>query len=165
MCIPYDGACDGWTHPFARTLHVGDLLVLQGLPPEDYNTSYPYSDIIVFHEYADPKIFVVHRIAAVDNVSGKLYFHTKGDGNGVRWPASVTPSQYDNYPIESSDGVSEDLVVGRVVFRIPWIGNVVLFMQTPTGVILVALLIVLLLVIEFIGPALKKKPAATESSK
>jgi hypothetical protein len=29
MCIPYNGACDGWDHPFERTLRIGDLLVLQ----------------------------------------------------------------------------------------------------------------------------------------
>lgn len=28
MCIPYDGVCDGWTHPFDRTLHIGDLIII-----------------------------------------------------------------------------------------------------------------------------------------
>src|SRR5512136_2660493 len=102
MCIPYDGACQLhlWDHPFERTLHVGDLLILQGLNPSDYSASYPDSDIIVFHEASDPQTLIVHRIAAVDKINGTLYFHTKGDGNGVRWPAAVTPQMYDSYPIE-----------------------------------------------------------------
>lgn len=161
MCIPYDGFCDGWSHPFARTLHVGDLLILQGLDPKDLNTEYPNSDIIVFHEEANAKTLVVHRIVVADNVSGVLYFHTKGDGNGIKWPAAVAPQQYDTYPIESQQGVSQDKIVGRVIFRVPWIGNLVLFMQTSTGIIAVAVVIALLLIIEFIGPALRKKPAQT----
>jgi signal peptidase I len=166
MCIPYDGACEGWTHPFARTLHVGDLLILQGLDPKDYNTTYPNSDIIVFHEAANPQTLVVHRIVAADDINGTLYFHTKGDGNGIRWPAAVTPQQYDTYPIEPSEGVSQNIIVGRVLFRIPWIGNIVLLMQTPAGIITVAIIIALLLIVEFVAPVLKKKPiTATEPAK
>jgi signal peptidase I len=33
MCIPYNGACDGWTHPFEHTLHIGDLIIVQGVAP------------------------------------------------------------------------------------------------------------------------------------
>ena len=160
MCIPYDGACQLhlWDHPFERTLHVGDLLVLQGLDPKDYNGDYPGSDIIVFHEASDPATLIVHRIAAVDDINGALYFHTKGDGNGVRWPAALTPSMYDSYPIEPPEGVAQDKIVGRVIFRVPWVGNVVLFMQTQTGIITVAIIIVLLLIVEFVAPVLRKKP-------
>jgi signal peptidase I len=166
MCIPYDGFCDGWSHPFARTLHVGDLLILQGLKPQDYNTNYPFSDIIVFHEAGNPATLIVHRIVAVDDSNGTLFFHTKGDGNGVRWPTPVTPQQYDTYPIEPPEGVAQNMIVGRVIFRIPWLGNIVLLMQTPTGIIAVAIIILLLLIVEFVAPVLKKKPAqATEPAK
>ena len=160
MCIPYNGACQLhlWDHPFERTLHVGDLLILQGLNPKDYSADYPNSDIIVFHEAGDPTTLIVHRIVAVDKKNGTLYFHTKGDGNGIKWPTPVSPQQYDNYPIEPEEGVAQDKVVGRVVFRVPWIGNVVLFMQTQTGIITVAIIIVLLLIVEFVAPILRKKP-------
>jgi len=163
MCIPYNGACQLhlWDHPFEKTLHVGDLLILQGLTPKDYNADYPESDIIVFHEAADPAILIVHRIVAVDETNGILYFHTKGDGNGIKWPAPVSPQQYDSYPIEPAEGVAQDKVVGRVVFRVPWVGNIVLFMQTQAGIITVAIIIVLLLIIEFVAPILRKKPMPT----
>lgn len=159
MCIPYGGACKFhlWDHPFDRTLHVGDLLVLQGLAPKDYNTDYPYSDIIVFHEAADPTILIVHRIVAADNKNGTLYFHTKGDGNGIKWPAPVTSEQYDPETIEPAEGVMQDKIVGRVIFRVPWAGNIVLFMQTQAGIITVAIIIALLLVIEFVIPAFRRK--------
>ncbi len=164
MCIPYDGLCDGWSHPFARTLHVGDLLVLQGLNPNDYNTNYPYSDIIVFHEAADPATLIVHRIVAASEINGIMYFHTKGDGNGVKWPAPVTSTeQYDPPNIEPPEGVAQDKVVGRVIFRIPWIGDIVLFMQKPEGIILVVIVIALLLIIEFIIPVIRRKKKAAKA--
>ena len=64
MCIPHDSLCDGWTHPFERTLHVGDILIVHGVNPKDLNASYPNSDIIVFHRPNNPDELIVHRIAA-----------------------------------------------------------------------------------------------------
>lgn len=169
MCIPYDGACEAhlWDHPFARTLHVGDLLILQGVNPQDLRTDYPNSDIIVFHQAVNPDELIVHRIVAVDEINGTLYFHTKGDGNSpVKWPEVPPREYYDGLPIEPPAGVAQDQVVGRVALRIPWVGNIVLFMRTSSGLFLVAVLIALLLVIEFIIPVLRRKrPISTEPSK
>ena len=158
MCIPYDGACDGWTHPFERTLHVGDLLILQGVNPRDLNTDYPNSDIIVFHEPGKPDELIVHRIVATEEVNGVLYFRTKGDGNGFnKWPATPQPAEYDPFRDNGVPGVSESKVVGKVIMRIPWLGNIVLFMRTRTGLATVAALIALLLIVEFVIPVLRKK--------
>ena len=72
MCIPYDGACDDWlsvTHPFERTLHKGDLIIIQGVNPRKFNVNYPNSDIIVFQDPwkpMDPDAKIVHRIVAVN---------------------------------------------------------------------------------------------------
>ena len=38
MCVPYDGACNGWLsldHPFAQTLHKGDIINIQAVDPGD----------------------------------------------------------------------------------------------------------------------------------
>ena len=86
MCIPYAGACDGWSHPFDRTLHVGDLLLVLPVNPKDLNTNYPDSDIIVFHDPLNPSQLIVHRIIGTTEVNGTIYFSTKGDGNGNKWP-------------------------------------------------------------------------------
>jgi signal peptidase I len=158
MCIPQDGQCDGWTHPFARTLHIGDLIIIQGVNPADLNADYPNSDVIVFHKPTDPSDLIVHRIAAKEVIDGKIYFYTKGDGNPVdRWPNALQSSEYDPW-----GKVSEDLVVGKVVLRIPWLGHVILFMRNSVGLPIVIALIIILVVIEFIGPLLrgKKAPAA-----
>jgi signal peptidase I len=158
MCIPYDGACNGWDHPFARTLHVGDLLVLQGLNPKDYNTNYPYSDIIVFHNPINPDELIVHRIVSAQDINGTIYFRTKGDGNSFdKWPTIPQSTEYDPWAIPPTPGVSQDLVVGKVVLRIPWLGHIVLFMRTPEGLVSVVVLVALLLIVEFVVPSFRKK--------
>jgi signal peptidase I len=145
MCVPYDGACDGWTHPFDHTLHIGDLIIVQGVNPEDLNANYPDSDIIVFHKPSNPDELIVHRIVAVDERNGTLYFYTKGDGNGFdKWPATPQTTEYD--PWNSGRGVPENLVVGKEVMRIPWIGHIVLFMRNSIGLPIVVALIILIII-------------------
>ncbi len=159
MCIPQNGACDGWTHSFSRTLHIGDLIIVQGVDPQDLNADYPDSDIIVFHKPGDEEELIVHRIVATEERNGVLYFYTKGDGNGYnKWPATPETSEYDPWRDEQGNrGVSEDLVVGKVVMRIPWIGHIVLFMRNSVGLPIVVALIILIVVIEFVFPLFRNK--------
>ena len=154
MCVPYDSLCTGWDHPFALTLHTGDLIIVQGVNPADLNANYPYSDIILYHNPRDPEELIVHRIVKEENRNGVLYFSTEGDGNGVtQWPNP--PDQIDPWcPF------SQDLIVGKVVMRIPWLGHVVLFMRSQYGVPTVVLLAILLILLEFVIPLLRRnKPA------
>jgi len=158
MCVPYDGACDGLFHPFARTLHIGDLIVVQGVNPADLNADYPNSDIIVFHKPGDPEELIVHRIVAVDEINGTLYFRTKGDGNSrIKWPNTPSPSEYDPWETNDVPGIREDLVVGKVVMRIPWLGHIVLFMRNSIGLPIVIALIILIVIVEFVFPLLRGK--------
>jgi len=154
MCIPQNAQCDGQTHPFARTLHIGDLIIIQGVNPADLNADYPNSDIIVFHKPTDPDELIVHRIAAKEvAANGTIYFYTKGDGNPTnKWPDPIQPVEYDSW-----GKVSEDLVVGKVIMRIPWVGHVILFMHNSVGLPIIIALMVILLFIEFILPLLRKK--------
>jgi len=158
MCISQNGACDGWTHPFSHTLHIGDLIIVQGINPQDLNADYPDSDIIVFHKPRDPEELIVHRIVTTEERDGTLYFYTKGDGNGFnKWPATPERNEYD--PWNGGNGVPEDLVVGKVVMRIPWVGHIVLFMRNSIGLPVVIALIILIVVVEFVFPLLRgKKP-------
>ncbi len=153
MCSPYDGACEGVTDIFERTLHVGDLIIVQGVDPEDLNAEYPNSDIIVFHRPNNPDELIVHRIAAEKVIDGKLYFNTKGDGNPInKWPNPISETEYDPWGL-----VSADQVVGKVVFRITYLGHVVLFMRNSLGLPLVIALIILLVAIEFVLPLYRKR--------
>ena len=155
MCIPYNGRCDGWGHPFERTLHIGDLIIVQGVAPAELNANYPNSDIIVFHEPSDPTEFIVHRIISKQEINGTLYFRTKGDGNGKSWPSTPESGidEWSGYP----NGVPQNLVVGKVIMRIPWVGHLVLFMRNSFGIPLVIGIILLVVIVEFLIPLFQQK--------
>ncbi len=164
MCIPYDGACDGWSHPFDRTLHVGDLIVIQGVDPQDLNTNYPNSDIIVFYSPNNPDELIVHRIIGVTTFSGNLYFQTKGDGNGNPWP-ETPDSALDSWDYNSPPGVPQSMVVGKVVMRIPWIGSIAMTLQAwgateSTVLPIIIVLLIVLIVVDFVAPLLKRRKTA-----
>jgi signal peptidase I len=158
MCVPFDGRCDGWSHPFDHTLHVGDIIIIQKVNPNDLNANYPNSDIIV---YRNPNGVtpIVHRIVDKQEINGTLYFKTKGDGNGpITWPN--VPNYYDNIP--DARGVPQELVEGKVVFRIPYFGWITLFMRGNSWALPVVILLILLLVaIEFVVPLVKEKKKRT----
>ena len=159
MCVPQGAQCDGQTHPFARTLHIGDLIIIQGVNPTELNVDYPSSDIIVFRKPTDTDELIVHRIAAKEvDENGTMYFYTKGDGNpSNRWPNAIQPSEYDSW-----GRVSEDLVVGKVIMRIPWVGHIILFMHNSVGLPIILTLMAILLFIEFVLPLLRKKAPVVE---
>lgn len=160
MCVPYNGACDGWSHPFSHTLHIGDLIIVQGVNPKELNPNYPDSDIIVFKKPSKPDELIVHRIVAVDEINGTLYFRTKGDGNSyVKWPNTPSPLEYDPWETNGIPGIREDYVVGKVVMRIPWVGHIALFMRNSLGLPIIIALIIALVIVEFIIPLLREKQA------
>jgi signal peptidase len=167
MCVAYDGACDGWSHIFDPTLHVGDVIVIQGVDPNTINADYPNSDIIVYQRPDNPTATpVVHRVVAKYEVDGKIYFQTKGDGNGDPYPEVPSPSEYDSNTLwHTGQGVPEEYVLGKVVMRIPLFGHITLFLRgNQWGLPLVITLILILLVIEFVLPMLKKNPKQTQET-
>jgi len=165
MCVPYDGACNGWSHPFDHTLHVGDIIVIQKINPKDLSANYPNSDIIVYENPTNPTSTpIVHRIVATYKVNGTIYFQTKGDGNGDKWPAVPSTQEYDSRTLWSTgQGVPQDLVIGKVVMRIPYFGWVTLFLRNnPWGLPVIIGLILLLVVLEFVIPIVRGKKGKTE---
>jgi signal peptidase len=131
---------DGWSHPFAQTLQTGDLIIVQGVRAQDiyaapFNESGRSGDILVFRLSAGSEDLIVHRAVGVVVENGETEFVTKGDGNSVPGPGSPTPAQN---------------VIGKVVFRIPWIGHLALFMHDSSGVYLVLALIIIIIVVELV---------------
>ncbi len=150
MCLPQHMACDGWSHPFERTLHKGDLIIVQGVRPEDvyaapFNESGRSGDIIVFRRGMDGEL-IVHRAMAKQLTGGKWFFTTKGDAN-----SSQDPEQ-----------VSQDDVIGRVVLRIPWVGHLALFMRNSSAIYIILAIIILLVIVEFVIPSLRTRKIETE---
>jgi signal peptidase len=154
MCVPYGQRCDGWTHPFEHTLHVGDLIIVQGVNPADINAApEPVGDIVVYRP-AESDTLIVHRaIEKVVDGNGNISFVIQGDAN----------SGPDNggRPIPSSR------LVGKVVLRIPWVGHLALFMRNSSGLFIIVALIIVLVIVEFVIPSYTKpkpRPVPKEST-
>lgn len=123
MCTLPGQYCDGWTHPFERTLHDGDLVILQGVDPKTIDIG----DIIVYRTSSGR--FIIHRVIDITlGPNDKLIFTTKGDGN----PSADSP-------------VPEDNVIGKVLMRIPWFGHIALFMRSSFAAFIIIAIIILLI--------------------
>ena len=165
MCKPYGMNCDGRSHPFSQTLHIGDLIVIQGIAPKEIKAGpYPDGDIIVFQQ-AKPSAssldeLIVHRAiySETNPNNGLIYFKTQGDANSG-------PDHHNDYRGENyswNGMISENLLVGKVVLRIPWIGHIALFLHNSSGIFIIVILIVILVIVEFIVPLFSGEKAEVE---
>ncbi len=170
MCkVEYMG-CDGWSHPFERTLHTGDLIIVQGVNAHEVKTGFdPEGDIIVFHrprasESAVDELIVHRTISNTTRENGLVYFKTRGDGSsgsgGDYWSNDFRGENYS-----WSGMISEKLLVGKVVLRIPWIGHLALLMHNSSGVYLILIVLVLLVIVEFAIPLFRKtRPSKSQEA-
>jgi hypothetical protein len=169
----FQSNCDGLTHPFDPTLHAGDLIIIQGVESRDVNFSYPESDILVFHtpksNSYDSGSLVITRVVAKEEKSGLVYFRTNSNGVGVNIGSEMpSASECDhwndyreNYTLNGM--ISEKLLVGKVVFRVPWIGYIALFAQSSSGIsILVVLTVIIILIASLLFPRLQTKKAKVD---
>ncbi len=105
----------------------GDLLICHTIDAE----SVKKEDVISFFDPAGSGSSVVtHRVIEIINEDGKLFFKTKGDNNNT----------------EDKDLVPAENLVGIYKTRIAGAGNIAMFMQTTTGLIVCVVLPIILLV-------------------
>lgn len=108
-------------------IHSGDLIICHTEDAENVKEG----DIISFFDPAgNGTSIVTHRVTEVTTEGGELAFCTKGDANNV----------------EDSMPVPADKLVAVYRNRIPNMGNVAMFMQTTTGLIVCVVCPILLLV-------------------
>ena len=89
---------------FKNGFNKGDIMILVGEEAKDINKG----DVIVFE--ANTKNPVIHRVVKTSENNAKYYFQTKGDNNP------------DSYEQLGETKISEDKLIGKAVFRIPWLG-------------------------------------------
>jgi len=157
MSLPKGMFDDGWSRPFGPTLHTGDLIIVEGVNPQDvyaapYNASGRSGDILVFRATDGSNDLIVHRAVGYEYGSNGqvVAFITQGDWNDIPGPSSPTPVGN---------------VIGKVVMRIPWVGQVALFMRNSTGIIVALVIIMILIVVEFALPEVTRKKPADEKDK
>ena len=117
-----------------------DLVICHHLPPEDELELY---DIVV---YKQDDMYVIHRIVGIEEPNEKhpneRHFLLKGDA--VQWA--------DKYPVlyGQMQGIYEGI-------RIPFVGSVVLFLQSPAGWLCVLLLVFSMIATPIVEKKLKKE--------
>ena len=86
---------------------VGDVAIIKKCKANDVNVG----DII---EYRKEDFTVIHRIIEKTQRSGEYYFVTKGDNNKTR----------------DRDEVREDQLIGKVIFKIRYVGYPAIWLHT-----------------------------------
>jgi len=87
---------------FKNGFNTGDIIVLIGKNPEKISVG----DVIVF---ASNKPYpIIHRVIENGKDQETIFFETKGDHNPNKGPDDLH--------------ISEDRLLGKAVFRIPWLG-------------------------------------------
>lgn len=105
----------------------GDLIICHTIDAEAVREK----DVIAFFDpVGNGSSVVTHRVVEIVNEDGKLFFRTKGDNNNVEDKALV--------PAENLVGIYKARIAGA--------GNVAMFMQTTTGLIVCVVLPIILLV-------------------
>ena len=105
-------------------IYAGDMAIVKEVKAENLKKN----DVIAFKT---GDVVVTHRIVEVVNEEGQIKYKTKGDNNNTEDIGYVLPSQ----------------VEGLYKFKIRNLGNVAMFIQTPTGMIACFSIPLLLLVL------------------
>lgn len=132
-------------------LQVGDLIVVQGVDVNDIQVG-SEGDIIVFYDpsgrvrrrylFIVEPVLIVHRAIDKTLIDGELYFQTKGDNN-------LAPDNWDGNWKTKCD-LPANKIVGKVIYRVPLLGHLSLFMQSNAGMLVIIALMIALIVIGYI---------------
>ncbi len=120
----------------------GDIVVTRDVPADTLKEG----DIV---SYLQGSAIITHRIVRIDEAAGVKTFQTKGDNNNT---------------VDDST-LSADMLQGKFLYRIPRLGHVAMFLQTPIGMILfIAVPLVLFVLYDILRRSVfEKKEAATTS--
>lgn len=110
------------TGSMETSIHTGDLIFVKMVD----TTSLKENDVIAFRNEKDT--VTTHRIVEIVYDDGKQYFRTKGDANNA----------------EDADLVEMQDVEGKYIFRIAGLGSFLMFIQKPTGLAMILLVILVI---------------------
>lgn len=120
-------------------IYTGDLIIVKKVEL----SSLKEGDIIAFYTDNSRQTIVTHRIIDITKEDGKIKYTTKGDNNNTK----------DAGEVDSS------LVVGKYQnIRFKGLGNVAVFLQTPTGMcIMISIPILILIIAQYVQSRNDKK--------
>lgn len=121
-------------------LGVGDLAVVAMVKSADMKEG----DVITYRPAEQPSLLVTHRLVRISlDDRGRLQFTTKGDANNFEDQVVVRP----------------EAVLGRVAYSLPKLGYLVDFSQRPTGKVLLVGIPGLLLGLDYLLAAQRRRSA------
>jgi len=125
------------------SIHTGDIVVSSKVDIKDLKEG----DVITFR-YEGEKNCITHRITKIMNTEFGMFFKTKGDAN------------------EDEDArlVKDSEIIGKVVFVIPYLGYLPVFVKTPLGYITLIVIPGLLIIVNELMK-IKAKISKRRSSK
>jgi signal peptidase len=131
------------------TLNIGDLIIVQKVNPAEIHANYLTGDILVFRDPNNPTDLIVHRAVDVTNKNGE---------------SCLITTHGDNNPYPSVERFDSSYLVGKVMARIPYIGNIPLFFHSERNMyILILIIVVILAVLMFpLGFGGEEKPLKEE---
>jgi signal peptidase I len=107
-------------------IKVGSVVFVKKVKPEILKKN----EVITYTSSENPEMSITHRLVEIEEKEGKTVFKTRGDANNDKDMAEVSPSQ----------------IKGKVVFSLPFLGYLSVWIKKPLGfgllVIFPALLII-----------------------
>ena len=108
-------------------IKTGSVVFVQKIKPGTLKKD----DVITYASVEDPDILITHRLTAIEEKEGKTIFKTRGDANNSEDMGEVSSSQ----------------IKGKVIFSLPFLGYLSVWIREPKGfgllVVLPAVLIIL----------------------
>ena len=86
-------------------------------------SEYMVGDIITY-QISNGSDYVTHRISGIEEDESKMYYRTKGDANSS----------------EDFAAVSDDRIVGKLLFKVPYVGFFVQYTKTLPGLMLLIII-------------------------
>lgn len=129
----------GSMEPAIRT---GSLIFVK---PQDY---YAVGEIVT-RKTTDPKITITHRISSKQEIEGKIAYETKGDAN--------------NAP--DGEKFSENDIIGKMLWGLPFFGYAVSYAKTTQGLILLIIVPAVIIIYDELGKIKKEATLIVEKRK
>ncbi len=101
------------------TIAAGDVVIDERISPTDAQVG----DVVTFRDPEDQAKLITHRVRSIHRTGSHLWFITQGDANNTteRWR------------------IVADGELGRVVYKVPWVGHLAVLTHTPGGLLLILL--------------------------
>jgi signal peptidase len=133
------------------TLNIGDLIIVQKVDPAQINADKFTGDVLVFRDPRNPSELIVHRAVKIEKKDNHFLITTLGDN---------MYGEKDQFsPWNSS------LLIGKVVARVPYIGNLPLFFHSERNMYVFILIILIILAVLMLPFSFSSEEKLSEEKK